>query len=136
MKRSELRENIFLLVFRVEFNSMEEMPEQVKLYFEELEQPVKDKDEEYIEQKTAKIFSKLPEIDAMINEKAEGWNASRMGKVELALIRLAVYEMMFDEDVPVGVAINEAVDLAKKYGQDESSSFVNGILAKLAKSED
>ena len=115
---------------------MEEMPEQVKLYFEELEQPVKDKDEEYIEQKTAKIFSKLPEIDAMINEKAEGWNASRMGKVELALIRLAVYEMMFDEDVPVGVAINEAVDLAKKYGQDESSSFVNGILAKLAKSED
>ena len=81
MKRSELRENIFLLVFRVEFNSMEEMPEQVKVYFEELEQPVKDKDEEYIEQKTAKIFSKLPEIDAMINEKAEGWNASRMERL-------------------------------------------------------
>lgn len=62
---------------------------------------------------------------------AQGWKTSRMGKVDLTLIRLAVYEMKFEEDVPAGVAINEAVELAKAYGTDDSSSFVNGILAKL-----
>lgn len=62
---------------------------------------------------------------------AEGWKTGRMGKVDLTLIRLAVYEMKYDEDVPVGVAINEAVELAKKYGTDESPAFINGVLAKL-----
>ena len=55
-----------------------------------------------------------------------------MGKVDLTLIRLAVYEIKFEEEVPTGVAINEAVELAKNYGTDDSASFVNGILAKLA----
>ena len=55
-----------------------------------------------------------------------------MGKVELTIIRLAVYEMLFDEEIPTSVAINEAVELAKKFGQDESSAFVNGVLAKFA----
>ena len=62
---------------------------------------------------------------------AKGWKTDRMGKSELAIIRLAVYEMLYDETVPVKVAINEAVDLARKYGGDESPAFVNGILAKL-----
>lgn len=69
----------------------------------------------------------------MINEIAEGWKTERMGKVDLTILRLAVYEIRFDEDVPTSVAINEAVELAKKYGQDGSPSFVNGILAKFAK---
>lgn len=132
MNRRELREHIFILTFRVEFNSIEEMPEQIQLYFREMEQPTEGKDEDAITDKFKQVMEKLPEIDALINEKAEGWNTERMGKVELALIRLAVYEMKFDEGVPTGVAINEAVELAKKYGQDESGSFVNGILAKLA----
>ena len=74
----------------------------------------------------------LPEIDGVINEKANGWSSSRMGKVDLTIIRLAVYEILFDEEVPVGVAINEAVELAKKFGQDGSAGFVNGVLAKFA----
>ena len=74
----------------------------------------------------------LPEIDGVINEKAKGWSTSRMGKVDLTIIRLAVYEILFDEEVPVGVAINEAVELAKKFGQDGSAGFVNGVLAKFA----
>ena len=61
---------------------------------------------------------------------------SRMGKVDLAILRLAVYEMFFDEDVPVSVAINEAVELGKRFGTDDSSSFINGILGKLAKKAD
>ena len=68
----------------------------------------------------------------MLNEKAENWDTARMGKVDLTILRLAVYEMTYDDEVPTGVAINEAVELAKKFGQDASSSFVNGILAKFA----
>jgi N utilization substance protein B len=66
----------------------------------------------------------------MINEKAKVWNTERMGTVDLNVIRLAVYEMKYDETIPDGVAINEAVELAKLYGQDESAGFVNGVLAK------
>ena len=76
------------------------------------------------------------EIDRMLNETSEGWKTSRMGKVDLAILRLAVYEMFFDEDVPVSVAINEAVELGKRFGTDDSSSFINGILGKLAKKAD
>ena len=67
-----------------------------------------------------------------MNEVAKGWKTTRMGKVDLTIIRLAVYEMKYEEDIPVKVAINEAVELAKQYGTDDSPAFVNGILAKLA----
>ena len=70
------------------------------------------------------------EIDGMINEKSKGWSTDRMGKVDLTIIRLAVYEMKYDDTIPEGVAINEAVELAKKFGQDESAGFINGVLAK------
>ena len=84
-----------------------------------------------IQDKFEQILARLSGIDEMINQVAQGWKTSRMGKVDLTLIRLAVYEMKYEEDVPVGVAINEAVELAKSYGTDDSASFVNGILAKL-----
>ena len=70
-------------------------------------------------------------IDEKINEIAEGWRTRRMGKVELTILRLAVFEMKYDEEIPEKVAINEAVELAKKFGGDEAPAFVNGILAKL-----
>ena len=131
MKRRELREHIFELLFRIEFNSAEEMPEQERLFFDD-EEAAKEKDAEYVSEKYQKIQEKLPQIDEMINEKAEKWDTARMSKVDLTILRLAVYEIMFDESVPTGVAINEAVELAKKFGQDASFSFVNGILAKFA----
>ena len=131
MSRRELREQIFKLLFRVEFNSLEEMPEQERLFFED-EDAVGEKDQDYISDKYRKIQQRLPEIDEQLNAKAEGWNTARMSKVDLTILRLAVYEINFDETVPTGVAINEAVELAKKFGQDASSGFVNGILAKFA----
>ena len=70
--------------------------------------------------------------DAMINEETLGWDTGRMAKVDLTIIRLAIYEIKFDDQVPTGVAINEAVELAKKFGQDGSAAFVNGVLAKFA----
>ncbi|MBC5660083.1 transcription antitermination factor NusB [Anaerosacchariphilus sp. NSJ-68] len=134
MKRRELREHIFELLFRVEFNSPEEMQEQVRLFFENLGE-IEDKDRDYIKQKYAHIIEKLPEIDALLGEAAEGWKVSRMGKADLTILRLAVYEMKYDEDVPVGVAVNEAVELSKKFGGDESPVFINGILGKIGKAE-
>ena len=132
MNRRELREQIFKLLFRVEFNGRDEMTEQCTLFFEDEENAGSEKDIEYIRTKYEKIAEKLPEIDRMINETAKGWSADRMGKVDLTIIRLAVYEIRFDEEVPTSVAINEAVELAKKFGQDNSSGFINGVLAKFA----
>lgn len=130
MSRREIREQIFKLLFRTEFYKEEDLQEQRQLFLDELGQE-ENEDTCYIQQKYEDILSHLAEIDAMVNEVALGWKTSRMGKVDLTLIRLAVYEMKFEEDVPQGVAINEAVELAKNYGTDDSSSFVNGILAKL-----
>ena len=140
MSRRELREQIFKYIFRIEFNDREEMPEQGKFFFETLKmeaqerelQEIRDEDAAYISDKSNKIIEKLDEIDEMINKKAKGWTTQRMGKVDLTILRLAVYEIVFDEDVPTGVAINEAVELAKRFGQEESSGFVNGVLAKFA----
>ena len=132
MSRRELREQIFKLLFRIEFNAREEMQEQTAFFFEEEENQAKEADAALIEEKFNKIMEKLEEIDAALNEKVQGWNTDRMGKVDLTILRLAVYEMMHDEDIPTGVAINEAVELAKKFGQDSSPAFVNGVLAKVA----
>lgn len=132
MTRRELRENTFVMLFHKEFYEMEEMKEQCELYIEKLE-PLSEKDKNYVTDKVFDVMGKLEDIDADIEAATEGWNLSRMGKVELSLIRLAYYEMRYDEEVPVQVAINEAVEIAKIYGGDNSPSFINGVLGKLAK---
>lgn len=133
MVRTELREHIFKMLFQIEFNDMSDMPEHLQLYFDSLEPVPADKDKSYIQKKYEAAVQKVPEIDVLLNEKTEGWTTARMGKVDLTILRLAVYEMKWDDDVPVGVAINEAVELAKKFGGKESPSFVNGVLAKLSR---
>jgi N utilization substance protein B len=132
MKRTELREQIFQLLFRVEFNTMEEMSEQEELFTTTGDIEFSKSDADQIRDKFEKIAEKLPEIDEAINKETTGWDTSRMAKVDLTIIRLAVYEIRYDESVPTGVAINEAVELAKKFGQDGSPAFVNGVLAKFA----
>ena len=129
MTRRELRENVFKMLFRVEFHEEGEMNEQFGLFEDEIED-IKEEDSVYINQKCNDIISKISEIDAVVNESTTGWKTSRMGKVDLTIIRLAVYEMKYEEDIPEKVSINEAVELAKKYGTDDSPSFVNGVLAK------
>ena len=131
MKRSVLREHIFKLLFRSNFFGEEEMQEQGELYTDALE-GVKDEDAGAIREKASRILEKIPEIDNMIDGISVGWRVSRMSRVDLTILRLAVYEMKYDDNIPVAVAINEADELARKYGGDSSPSFVNGILAKLA----
>lgn len=132
MNRRTLREQVFKLLFRIEFNNQEEMQQQCSYFFEDSDNQILEEDMDYIQNKFNMIMDHLSEIDQLINEKAKGWSTQRMGKVDLTIIRLAVYEILYDEDVPTNVAINEAVELAKKFGQDESYGFVNGILAKFA----
>ena len=130
--RSSIREHVFVLLFESLFNSAEEMETQPSAYFECLDRPIDAESAAVIEDRFRKVEKHIGEIDALIDEKSTGWKISRIGRVELSILRLAVYEIIFDDEVPVGVAINEAVELAKKYGQDQAGSFVNGVLAKFA----
>ena len=107
MIRTELREHIFKLLFQEEFNQEEDMQEHLKYYFMTLENAA-DKDKDYIQEKYEAVAGHIAEIDELINQYAKGWKTTRMNKVDLAILRLAVYEMKWDEEVPVGVAINEA----------------------------
>ena len=129
----EVREHIFKMLFQIEFNDPQEMPEQIEYYFSTLEDAA-DKDKEYIKRKYAAVLEKTEEIDELINANAKGWKTTRMNKVDLSILRLAVYEMKWDDEVPVGVAINEAVELTKMFSSDEAPSFINGVLGKIARS--
>ena len=129
MSRRKLRESIFLLLFRIEFNTREELEEQAEAFYQQVEG---EEDREYIRRKLTSILDNLSSIDEKIREICQGWRLSRLGKVELAILRLAVYEILYDENIPIGVAINEAVEIAKIYCNEEAPRFINGVLAKLA----
>jgi N utilization substance protein B len=134
VKRSELREHIFRMIFGYEFNSDAEMPEQMQLYFEQLDEEdgvPTEAEVTYIREKALNVILKTEEIDELLNTNTKGWKTSRMNKVDLSILRLAVYEMKWDDEIPAGVAIDQAVELAKKYSGDEGPSFINGVLAKL-----
>lgn len=130
MTRRQIREQVFKMLFAVDFHDAEELSAQEGLFDDA--DACSEKERAYILDRYQSITAKIDEIDAAINEVSEGWKTKRMGKVDLTLLRLAVYEMKYDDDIPVKVAINEAVELAKQYGTDDSPAFVNGVLAKLA----
>lgn len=139
MNRHEIRKEVFKAVFMNEFHDTEEMDSVISTFLgsrdnAEAEDLAKNnktaEDEEYIKTKSEDIIAKIPEIDELINKSVDGWKTTRMAKVDLTLIRLALYEIKF-ENLPVGVAINEAVSLADEFGTDSSAGFVNGALAKL-----
>lgn len=131
MTRSKLREHVFKALFQAEFYSSDEMSKQIQVYLETLD-PISEEDNAYIEDKVSKILDKKAELDESIDKKSTGWKISRMGKVELTILRLAVYEMLYDEEIPTSVAIDQAVELSKVFGGDQSPAFVNGVLAKFA----
>lgn len=131
MSRRKIRENIFLFLFRIEFNTKDELMDQFAWYFDQKED-VNSEDIDYIREKLSAILSCQNELDDVILKICKGWRLERLGKAELAILRLAVYEMKYDNDIPTSVAINEAVALAKIYCSEEAPRFVNGVLAKLA----
>ncbi|HIS56176.1 MAG: transcription antitermination factor NusB [Lachnospiraceae bacterium] len=130
MLRRELREYTFKLLFHGNFYEGEELEEQIANFLEN-EEGLDEASRQLLAGKSKEIFPLIPQLDEKIAAVAKGWKLNRMGKVELTILRLALYEMLYDDQVPGKVAINEAVELAKKYGGAESPQFVNGILAKL-----
>ena len=146
MTRRELREHCFKMLFCADFYPPAETGQQFRSYFETPDEDetapdgteimlhrieAGEEDRRYLIGKAEAVMEKIPELDEKIDVVAEGWKTRRMGKVELTILRLALYEMLYDDQIPEKVAINEAVELAKKFGQEESPSFINGVLAKL-----
>lgn len=130
MSRRQMREHIFTLLFRRDFHSHEEMKEQITLYVESVDE-LNEADAAEMISRISTLLEHVTELDEKISSVTEGWTTQRIGKAELTILRLALYEMLYDDDVPGKVAINEAVELAKKFGGDESPAFINGVLAKL-----
>ena len=132
MNRSEIREQAFKLIYSLEIQKKEPLEEQIELYIEANEITNKNA-VEYIKDTALGIEQNREEIVQKIekNLKSE-WKIDRISKVDLAILKLAIYEIKY-KDIPFKVVINEAVELAKKYGEDSSKNFVNGILASIVK---
>lgn len=127
MTKRQERDTFFKLLFMMEFYSYDDTEEQLDAFIdsnglEEYGKRLKDRYFAFIDERT--------HIDEIIAKASDGWRIDRMSRVDLNLIRLAVYEMDY-EDLDVGVAINEAVELAKTYGGERSYAFINGVLAKI-----
>lgn len=131
-ERRSFREQVFILIFLTGFYEKADRESQARLYLEDVD-GISDETRDRIYAKYAEVASRIGRIDPMISKASQGWNLHRIGKAELNILRVAVYEMYFDDEVPVSVAINEAVELARKYGVDQSHAFVNGILSAVLK---
>lgn len=145
MTRRAIREAVFKLLYIAEFNTKEEMEEQLRIFFEsagaEGETPFgntlpNSEDIDTVYSRYDKVRENQEQIDELLNKTSEGWKTSRMSKVDLSILRLAVYEALYDDTIPVKVAINEAVEIAKRFGGDDSRAFVNGILGKIVKNKE
>ncbi|MDF2803130.1 MAG: NusB antitermination factor [Anaerocolumna sp.] len=133
MSRREIREHLFRMLFRKDFHEEAEMNEQISMYFDSLEELHSEEEDMYLKTRFEGMLSRISEIDLILEGISSGWKLNRMGKVDLTILRLAIYEIKFDDTIPTKVAINEAVEIAKLFGGDSSGAFVNGVLAKLAK---
>ncbi|MBS6860897.1 MAG: transcription antitermination factor NusB [Clostridiales bacterium] len=128
MKRREARQQAFVLVFEQSF-SHDGMEQIIDVAEAVMEKPV----DEFAGRMALGTETNLPLIDEKIEKNSRGWKLSRLSKVSLAVLRLGIYELLFEKDTPVGVTINEAVELAKKYGGEEDAPFVNGVLGAVAR---
>jgi N utilization substance protein B len=129
MNRRQAREEAFILVFEKHFNSL--TTDEIL----EIAGEVRDlKPDDYIKTVFTGIYDNLELLDNTISENSIGWKIARISKTSLCILRLAIFEIKFMDDIPVSVSINEAVELAKKYSTPEDASFINGILSTVSKS--
>ena len=124
------------MLFRLDFYNKEDVKNQAEIYLEEEIENASVKDKEELRNKFGIVLEHLGEIDAQIESKSKGWTVNRIAKAELTVLRLAVFELLYADDVPDGVAINEAVELSKIYCADKAKGFINGILASVVKSKE
>lgn len=133
MGRRKTREHAFKLVYQIQINN-DDILEQMDQYFKDNEVDVKEK--QYIKDAVTYISENFVDIDAVLSSfLAKTWRIERIPKVELAIMRLAYYEIKHLDDVPKSVAINEAVELAKAYGSDDAGKYINAVLANIEDGE-
>ena len=147
MTRSNAREIAMHLIFEMESHGDLTPEDLIRSMFDqeyyprlaaesELYQEKPDeKQMKYIEHCVSGVYARKPEIDGYIEQYAVGWKLSRISKVSLAVLRLAIFEILYVEDAPTGVVINEAVEIARRYEEEEKVSFINGILGSFARAQ-
>lgn len=121
------------LLFSMEL-SKSSVEEVVEVFVDNYEDNIKEIDLEYIKSVLNGVVDNKEEIDKIIEENLQNWKINRISKVNLAILRLGVYEMVYNRDVPNRVALNEALELTKVYSDEKSVSFINGVLDKILKS--
>ncbi|MCL2361593.1 MAG: transcription antitermination factor NusB [Defluviitaleaceae bacterium] len=136
--RTDARRHSFSIIFQLPFHQDEKNQEETlawlkTLYYEYLEVAPIGRDDEYIDRVIWGAFEKQAQLDGVIENFLKDWALDRINRVDLALLRLAIYEMLSEPDVPLGVAVNEAVELAKIYGTDDSPAFINGVLGNVSR---
>ncbi len=131
MGRKAARKHAFCIVYQMKFHKDFEPDAACELYFSEAEDVSKG-DTEFILSEVAGVKDNLSRIDELITQNASGWSFDRLSSVDLAIMRLALFEILYKDDIPTSVSINEAVELAKVYGEDDSPAFINGILGTIA----
>ncbi|NMC57025.1 MAG: transcription antitermination factor NusB [Eubacteriaceae bacterium] len=131
MKRSEIRERTFIILFQRDFNY--EFTQDIDYYLQR--EGLKDADAVYAKKTILGTVERLEEIDKLISKYLVNWSFDRLSKTDISVLRLAIYEMLYSQDVPDKVAINEAIELAKKYNGDVAGVFVNGLLDNIYKNE-
>lgn len=129
MNRSKMREHVFKMIFSYEFDKDKPIDEHIDDYFGEVE--ATERELAYMSSRVIAVYNNKEAIDTQLNKASAKWPVSRMANVDAAILRLMVYEVQMDEDIPTSVAINEGVELAKRFGGDQSPKFINGVIAKI-----
>lgn len=129
MSRKIARELAFKVIFSVDFQHENEDVEKLIMNLEDETKEITQEDKEYINDIVQGVIAKKEELDEKIRKYLKGWTMDRISKTDLAILRLAIYEITYREDIPYKVSVNEAVELAKTFSDSTSSSFINGMLA-------
>ena len=133
MTRREARENVFKLIFEIPFYGIDRYEERLDFFFNNINEQISKDDRQYITDAVSNCFNNLENIDNSIEPNLKNWKIDRLSKVDLSVLRLAGTEILYIDSIPDKVTVNEAVNLAKIYGDDNSPSFINGILASFVK---
>jgi N utilization substance protein B len=132
MGRRASRETAMKLLYQMEIQKSDKN-EQIEMALED--ERFTEKDKKYIRSIIDGVNEKVSIIDSIIEKNAMGWKLNRVSKIDLSILRIGIYEILYREDIPFSVSVNEAVELAKKYSNEDAGSFVNGLLAKVTKED-
>ena len=133
MSRKIAREVAFKVIFETSFQGDEKISKLMNELLENAEEKyeVNAEDDKYIQEITEGVKGKEVELDEQIKSHLKGWTMERLNKVDVAILRLAIYEILYRDDIPYKVSVNEAIELAKVFSEDASPSFINGVLAEI-----